>query len=488
MDILNQIVEKLTKDELRFLKYYYGTKPGEQRKDAELVDYFRKSGKNFNEDQALKKLKYSPKEKNSYYRLKNRVIQDIGDSLSLLLTHKNDLYELLHYLTLYHIYNARGLYKTCLVYLKKAERIGLRIESYELLDQVYAGFIRLSSDVAELNPEPYIKQREQNAVLVSQLRELDNALASVSYRLKLSQNFGPADGKVLQQLHEYVVKISKQTTSKFSRNLQTRIYRALSQILLQQHNYPALEKLVHDNLQRFEVNKWFDKDNHDLKLQMLTYLANSLYKNGKYQNSLQYTAQLGEELDAFNRMHHDRFLFFFYNLLILNNAPLNPAKALKALDEFEGLMRRKKNYYYDVFIYLNRAGVLYDTGKYNEALKSLVKLYVNDSYQNADVTFRFKVEVSELIITYEARDYNTLLYRIEQVKKDYKGFARQKSYTLDFDIIKLLGTMAVTDTVKRNESIQKEIKRLLKASTKLPNTDAEIIRYEGWLQKGLSKA
>ena len=87
-------------------------------------------------------------------------------------------------------------------------------------------------------------------------------------------------------------------------------------------------------------------------------------------------------------------------------------------------MRRKKNYYYDVFIYLNRAGVLYDTGRYNEALKSLVKLYVNDSYQNADVTFRFKVEVSELIITYEAGDYSKLLYRIEQVKKDYKAFAR----------------------------------------------------------------
>ena len=131
---------------------------------------------------------------------------------------------------------------------------------------------------------------------------------------------------------------------------------------------------------------------------------------------------------------------------------------------------------------------MYDTGRYNEALKSLVKLYVNDSYQNADVTFRFKVEVSELIITYEAGDYSTLLYRIEQVKKDYKAFARQKTYALDFDIIKLLSVMATTNNVKHNQPIQKEIKRLLKASNKLPNTDAEIIRYEGWLQKSLSKS
>lgn len=485
MDILNQIVERLTKDELRFLNYFYGAKPGDQRKDLALVNYVRKSGENFDEIQAIKKLNYTLADKNSYYRLKNRVIEDIGDSLSLLLTHKNDLYELQHYLTLYHIYYARSLYKACLNYLKKAERIALRIENYELLDQVYANFIRLSSDIPELNPDAYIKQREQNAVVMSHLRELDNLLASVSYRLKLSQNFGASDNKVLQQLQEQVRLISRQTTSRFSRNLQTRIYKALSQILLQQHNYPALEKLVLDNLRRFEQNNWFDKDNHDLKLQMLTYLANSLYKNGKHQSSLQYTSQLGDELEAHSRVHYDRFLFFFYNLRILNNAVLNPSNALKALDEFESLMRRKKNYYYDVFIYLNRAGVLYDTGKYNDSLKSLVKLYVNDNYRKADDAFRFKVEMSELLITYEAKDFKTLLYRIEQVKKQYKAFTRHKNYALDFAILKLLITMATSHNTKRDEKIQKELNRLLKASVKVPNTDSEIIRYEGWLRKNL---
>ena len=81
----------------------------------------RQSGNRFDEEKIIRKLKYNTEDKNTYYRLKNRVIQDIGDSLALLHTHKNELYELQHYLTLYHIYHSKTLFKPCLFYLKMAD-------------------------------------------------------------------------------------------------------------------------------------------------------------------------------------------------------------------------------------------------------------------------------------------------------------------------------------------------------------------------------
>lgn len=485
MDILNQIVEKLTKDELRFFKFFQGATPGEDRKDLVLVDYVRQAGAKFSEEKIIRKLKYSATDKNTYYRLKNRVIQDIGDSLALLHTHKDELYELLHYITLYHIYYSKTLFKPCLVYLKKAERLARSIENYELLDMVYANFIRLSADLIEVNPEDYIALREANASLVSQLRQLDDLLATVTYRLKLSQNFGASDKKQLGQLQDRVTAISKQTTSHFGRTLQIKIYRALSQIFLQQHNYQALEKLVKENYQQFTNQKWFDKQNHDLKLQMLTYYANALYKNERYKESLTFTNTLGKEIEAFGKLHYDRYLFFFYNLQILNNSVLNPANALKALDEFQNEIHGKKNHYYDTFIYLNRAGLFYDVGRFKDALKSLIKLYVSDSYIKADKAFRFKVEISELIITYESGDFETLLYRIAQVKKDYKAFANNKTYTRDFAIIELLEEMAAGGNPKRNVAIQKKIKALLKYKADEATEDSELIKYGGWLSKKL---
>ncbi len=486
MDILNQVVEKLTKDELRFFKFFQGANPGNDRKDLVLVDYVRKTGTKFNEEKIIRKLNYNTADKNSYYRLKNRVIQDIGDSLAVLHTHKNELYELLHYLTLYHIYYSKTLFKPCLFYLKKAERLARGIENYELLDMVYANFIRLSADLVEVNPEDYIALREENAGLVSQLRQLDDLLATVSYRLKLSQNFGATDKKHLTQLQQRVTAISKQTTSHFGRTLQIKVYRALSQIFLQQHNYIALEKLVEDNYRQFNNQKWFDKQNHDLKLQMLTYFANALYKNKKYKESLQYTGVLGNEIEAFGKLHYDRYLFFFYNLQMLNNSVLNPVNALKVLDEFQNEIHGKQNHYYDTFIYLNRAGLFYDTGRYKDALKSLVKLYLSDSYRKADKVFRFKVEMSELIVTCEAADFETLLYRISQVKKDYKVLAANKAYQRDFALLELLELIGQTGGLKGNNEVQKKIKQLLKMKVDEATEESEIINYGGWLSKKMT--
>jgi len=356
-------------------------------------------------------------------------------------------------------------------------------DNYELLGWGYANFIRLSADLMGLNPTVYSGLRGANGKPVSQLRALDDLLATVTYRLKLTQNFGAADKKQIEQLQTHTKNISKQTTSQFSRHLQTRIYKALSQMLLQQHNYPALEKLVKENFVRFEKEGWFKKENHDLKLQMLTYLGNALYKNRKNKESLSYSEKLGEEITGFNKLHYDRYLFFYYNLRILNNAVLNPTVALKTLDEFEQLMRKKKKFYYDVFIYLNRAGVLYDMGRYKESLKSLVKLYVSDNYLKADKAFRFKVEVSELIVNYEAKDTDALLYRTGQVKKDYKAFASGKIYQRDFALIELLEQMANSKNVKRDEVLQRKVKSVLKLPVTEATEDSEIINYRDWLSR-----
>lgn len=482
MDILNQVTDRLSKDELRFVKFYLGNNGNAARKDEMLLDYVRKSGAGFNEDKIIGKLGYSTKDKNSYYRLKNRVLQDVGDGLNLLYSHKDDLCELHHYLSIYHIYYNKALFKPCLFYLRKAERLAKRIENYELLDNIYANFIRLSADIMEVDPEEYIIQREQNAALVDSLSRIDNMLATLNYRLKLTQNFGVADKQLLKDLQVQAKTISAKTGSGYGKQLQTRVYKAISQVYLQQHNYEALESYVKENLQRFEKAGWFNKDNHELKLQMLTYYANALHKNLKYKESLQQGELLGSELKLYGNLFYDKFLFFYYNIQIANYAVIDSARALKALNDFEAEMRKKKNYYYDVFIYLNRAGLLYDLGKHKEALKSLVRLYVNDSYRQADVAFKFKVEVSELIISYEAGDLESLEQRIPQVLKDYISLQSGPLYKRDFEIVRLIEKMMVIPNYRRDADIQKKIQALLKMKVNSTAEDSEIIKYRGWLQ------
>lgn len=483
MDILNQIIEKLTKEEIRNFKLFYARSSNEERKDLLLFNYIRSSAEKFDEEKAITKLSYDQENKNNYYRLKNRLIEDIGDSLLLLHTHKNELYELLQFVQLFYIYYSRNLYKTCLFYLRKAERLANSIENYELLDVVYANFIRLSANMIEIEPSVYIEKRSKNATTIATLRELDDILATLSYRLKISQNFGLQDKDLLKQLQGKVRDISKRTTSVFGKNLEARIYHALSKIFLQQHNYPALEKLVKETYQKFEKENWFDKANHELKLQMLTYCANALVENNKFSESLAYAEKLGEEIQAFGKLHYEKYLFFYYNARYLNYSVTDKPQALKVLDEFEREMKKKENTYYDFFIYLNRAATLYDTERYKDSLKSLVRLYISDGYEKADKSFKLKIEVCELIITFQSDDKEALQYRLAQVKKTFASLKNEPQFKRDFEIVTLIEWLSTSADYKHDDKIQKKITALLKSKVDTADADAEIIKYNDWLQK-----
>ena len=59
MDILNQIIEKLSKEEIRNFKLFYGkSTTTEERKDLLLFNYIRSSGDKFDEPKAIGKLGY----------------------------------------------------------------------------------------------------------------------------------------------------------------------------------------------------------------------------------------------------------------------------------------------------------------------------------------------------------------------------------------------------------------------------------------------
>ena len=76
--MLKEIVESLSKDEIRNIKLYLNrTNEDAERKDIQLLDVLRKNTKT--EEQACAALYQGSK--NPYYRLKNRLKEDIGKSL-----------------------------------------------------------------------------------------------------------------------------------------------------------------------------------------------------------------------------------------------------------------------------------------------------------------------------------------------------------------------------------------------------------------------
>ncbi|MCS6934284.1 MAG: hypothetical protein NZM35_03910 [Chitinophagales bacterium] len=488
MDILRQAVKALSKEEVRTFKLWLKSSyKNTARKDVALFDYIRKSGDCYREDFIHRKL-YGKHHKNSFYRLKNRLLENVASHLSLLHADKHTVNKLFWFLSLHQIFIAKNKPRLALYFLHKAEREAVREENYELLDFIYAAYVKLSTDVPEIDPEVYIQKQNENARLLFRLRQSDQAIAAVNHRLKLTQNFARKDVGLLKLLDNTIREFAKDESLSRSRTFQTRMYRAVSQSLLQNHNYAELERYLLATYKNFSQNNWFDRSNHEIKIQMLIYLVNALFKNGKYHESLDYAETLGDALNAYGGIFYDKYFFYYYNALVFNYAQIDLKRGLKALDELEQELRGHRNSYYEFFLYLNRANLLFYQRQPDAAIRYLMRLYANEYFKKADESLKLKISVAECIMQYECGDADTVIKRVEQVRKKFNGLLAGKAYIREVKVLQFLDIFA-QNLAGHNGRISlklvRDIERFLNHSNDNTAEDSEIIRYNTWLREKL---
>lgn len=482
MELLNNVIAVMNKEEIRNFKLWLNsTNASEARKDVVLFDYIRKSGEKYDEDFVFKKL-YTGGDKNSFYRLKNRLLEDIGYNLCLLHFGKQEPNNLYLFLSLFNIFLSRNQPQTALYFLKKAEKKAAQIENLEMLDIIYGNYVKIAADMPDINPEVYIQKRKENALRLNKIRETDQVLAAVTYRLKLTQNYGKRDAGLLKVLDNTIKEFAEDDSLKYSKTFQTRVFRAVSQTLIQNHNFIELEKFMEATYKRFIDEKWFDKNNHETKLQMLIYMVNAQFKNRKYHESLDSAETLGEEMAAFNAMLYNKYLFFYYNALVINYAHIDITRGLRALDEMEKEIKGLKNPYYEFFILWNKATLLFSQGKFDEAIRNLVRLFVNGHYKKADVSLKLKIGVAECIMQYESGDYDTTLKRVEQVRKQFAQQLLAGDYKRELVVLKFLPRMIEAGGLEKDKKLVAEVKKFVNTSVSDSIEDGEVLRYRAWLQ------
>jgi hypothetical protein len=480
MNILHQIIGELSKEEVRHFKLYLTqTNAGALRKDVALFDAIRKNYTDFDEDKFHKK-HYSNDTKNSLYRLKNRLFEDINRSLNLLYFDFDDSVLLLHYFILSRIYQRKQNFEIAFHYLSKAERRGLAIENYELLDLLYADFIKLSQETMKVNPEKYISLRKENRKKLQKIQEIDDVLAVLIYRIKVSQGFDRGNQKILEVLQKTIDEYSSKADLKNNTQLRLKIYQSLSRILLQRHDYTSLEVYLLDTYRSFQKENLFNKSNHETKLQMLTYLINSLFKNGKNKQSLEYAEKLKEAMEEFGGLMYDKYLFYYYNSLMINYSVSNKQKAIDILEEAKGMKAIKELPFYTVFVYLNLAVLNFGIKNFKMALKHLVFMSIQENFKNLDQAFQLKISLTELMIRYELNDYEFIENRINQIKRDFKSLLSEKIYERERELLKIVSGMIGTNSLEEGKAWSKRLTAFHQLAPS--SADSDILNYNSWLK------
>jgi hypothetical protein len=478
MNVLQKIVSSLSKEESRFYKLFGArTNKHSNRKDFELFDYLRKQGDKHNEDWIAKKLYGS--NKNAYYQLKSRLVTDLNKSLSLQYLDKEADYAIYQQLLLSRVFLRKGEASIAHWYLAKAEQQAQKAEHYELLNSIYGDFLKLSHDMVSIDVEEYLEKQRNNKKKLDKAQEFDQAIALVMYRIKTAQNFSQQNKGVLSILEEV---LSKQHEGELlqSPKFRMKTYQVVSRILLQKHDYLGLEDYLKHTYQEFVTDSLFNKSNHEQKLMMLSYLCNCLYKTNKHQESLEYAQLLYEALHEHHNMLKDKFIFYYYNALVINYSKIDKQKELEILAEAKDIPAIKQLPTYTLFIYLNTALAHFDLANYKMASKNFSQLLLQEDFSDIAESLQLKIIIADIIVKYELGDFDLVEEKIKKLRKSHQKLL--KTHPRDHHLLAIIKELMYCNNIAQNKNIQATMQSFISLASDAEADEQDIINYNLWLK------
>ncbi len=482
MNILFEIINSLNKEESRFYKLFAGrTNSGDIRKDILLFDFIKQNGEESEEHTIANEL-YKDN-RNSFYQLKNRLYKDLNKSMMLQHMGKEKDIFILHYVLLSRVYKRKGNVKLSFHYLKKAEKEADTIEAYELLSIIYSEILKLSYDMVSINVEEYIAKKRENNERLNWVQEIDLLLAAVLYRIKTAQNFSTNDESVNEILQKTLDSFSKNDKIPKSPKFRVKVYQVVSRILLQQHDFHALEEYLIHTYEEFNRDKIFTKSNHEQKLTMLSYLTNCLFKTRKYKQSLEYAEKLKTSMNEYDGFLKEKYLFYYYNALVINYSLSNKDKALEVLKEAKRNDVIQQLPTFSVFIYLNTALIYYDQRKLSLAVKNLSRLILQDDFVNIGKSFQLKIHIAELIVRFDLNQTDVIDSRVKNIKKTFRDLLKDSNFNRDKQLIEIIDALIYCNNLNQDKKLLKKITELSALIDDEKADDIDVINYNVWLKE-----
>ena len=241
----------------------------------------------------------------------------------------------------------------------------------------------------------------------------------------------------------------------------------------------GLQEFVIQKLKEFEKKNLFSKANHDTKLQMITYVVNASFKKEDLEVSLLYTERLYDDMLRYGNAHYHKYLFFYYQALVMNFSDSKPEKARRILNEIKDDKSFVSNPYYVQFILLNLALVNHGLGNYSEAMRSMKELLGSTHFAGFEASFKNQTECLYLVFLYENEDFETVAKRVLALELNSSFSPNQ---LLWLNILKLLTNRK---DFKISNMLKQECSLLFKDGYVEEKEESYIFNFNEWILKFL---
>ncbi len=432
VDQLKSVVGSLNEEECKeFRVFAQRQRNKEKRKDLELFDIIVETPEMKPRD-IIYQL-YDEENREAYNMLRKRLIRQLTDFIMLKRMDDDETAasKVMGMLSLSQHLFTRDLPKIGWSYLLKAEKMAVKAELFDLLDNVY------NLQIEQWHPEyaPEIDQIVDRQVNSGKKAEEDiqvNILATRIRSLLHRYKIGQLDG----ELRVHIDRMFSEgeignTFSKRPKHL-LKILSIIRVGILADKEFYRFEPLIIEQYQKILKADGFDKRNLSVKVELLYMIAHVLYRNRKFKVCLEYLEDLKKaiesQLKSFRDKFYPRYVLLYASAksyLGFNNESIGLIQSYLESDE----KRISINYQLD--LRLNLAVYYFQNEEYYKANRVLMDIHHSDKWcaKKMGREWVLRKNLVDVINQFERENYEIALSRMKSIERTFSDLLARPMYS-----------------------------------------------------------
>jgi len=477
------LVKKLSKEELRNFKLYlrrvYAN--NENNRLTKLANAYRLI--KYKDDKEILEQVFPEINKNAFYKLKNKLKQEVSKSLLVLYYGRDDINTILNQLLLARISITKSDFNSAHKILADATKKANEIEVYDILICIYNELIQLSQHNTSINVNEILKAKFN---ILNKYREIDminDKLAKFTYQLR-QINRHNNDVSILQQLKIIEIEIEQNVHLKNSTTLKLQLQVVVHNILLQQQDYEAIVNYLKTKINDFTKTNIFNKGNFKHKITMQVWVINALLSLSKFELAIEEASRLEKDLLQDKKLYYSTFFWTIVQSKTIAYYYLNePQKAIQLLEETVTNLKNDDNSLYKYPVQFNLAVVYFSTQNYKKGHTYLNYINDKETELNNNKDFLINSKVLDVLFYYELNDLEFGIYKLNQLKEKHKYLLNKPDLELVKQFISILKNFLVKPYISKIM-----YQKCLDFINKYPSTGTKRgINYAFWLEAKLKK-
>jgi len=482
MDKLQELINTLSEDDKREFRIFINRqKSKKQRKD---LDLFELINQQTTATEIQSKL-YKTPNKVAYHTLRKRLLKHLTDFIVLKqidhdTTATSSIAGLISLATyLFKHQSNEFAWRT----LKKAEKIALENEHYELLNNIY----HLQIDVSENEFAPdiniiYIRWKV-NKELVD-----ENEKANIAYNFikkELNEIKLKGQDKDLEKIIEQLLKKYGLNDLVFQRpQILYKVLDLTRKVLLSKKNFYALEPYIIKTYEQLNSVHGFSKRDHFYKINILYMISHILYRNRKFEASNTYLKLMNEAMQEYSSSYFQQFYPKFIMLQAANYTYLNEnKKSIETLTSIPGRELKKMSTENQLNIRMNLAVFYGNEMLYKDANQIIQTFNHSDNWleKKMGVEWVLKKNLVEIMLQFELGNIDIVLNRIRTFESNYAQLFKHPIYKRVSLFIKTIKTILDTPDIMQNKLFIEEVKDTLVVAHS-EQEDLQAMAFYAWLK------